>query len=56
MQRFSGKTVIVTGAAQGIGRGVAMAAAEEGAQVLLVDRAALVDEVQAEIAAAGGQA
>ncbi|MGL6156247.1 MAG: 1,6-dihydroxycyclohexa-2,4-diene-1-carboxylate dehydrogenase, partial [Ralstonia mannitolilytica] len=56
MQRFSGKTVIVTGAAQGIGRGVAMAAAEEGAQVLLVDSAALVDEVQAEIAAAGGQA
>ncbi|ANJ72459.1 1,6-dihydroxycyclohexa-2,4-diene-1-carboxylate dehydrogenase [Ralstonia insidiosa] len=55
MQRFSGKAVVVTGAAQGIGRGVALAAAEEGAKVLLVDRAELVYEVQAEIAAAGGQ-
>lgn len=35
MQRFSGKAVVVTGAAQGIGRGVAMAAAAEGAPVLL---------------------
>ena len=50
-QRFSGKAVVVTGAAQGIGRGVAVAAAEEGAHVLLVDRAELVHEVQAEIAA-----
>ena len=56
MQRFSGKAVVVTGAAQGIGRGVALAAAEEGAKALLVDRAELVYEVQAEIAAAGGQA
>ncbi len=56
MQRFSGKVVVVTGAAQGIGRGVALAAAEEGAKVLLVDRAELVYEVQAEIATAGGQA
>ena len=55
-QRFSGKAVVVTGAAQGIGRGVAVAAAEEGAHVLLVDRAELVHEVQAEIAAAGGHA
>ena len=39
MQRFSGKAVVVTGAAQGIGRGVALAAAEEGAKALLVDRA-----------------
>lgn len=54
--RFKDKAVVVTGAAQGIGRGVALAVAGEGAQVLLVDRAELVYEVRAEIAAAGGQA
>jgi len=43
--RFAGKAMIVTGAAQGIGRGVAMRAAAEGARVLLVDRSGLVDEV-----------
>lgn len=52
--RFDGKAVVVTGAAQGIGRGVALAIAAEGGQVLAVDRAALVHEVVAEIAAAGG--
>ncbi len=49
--RFEGKVVVVTGAAQGIGRGVAQAIAEEGGTVLAVDRSALVDEVAAEIAA-----
>lgn len=34
---FEGETHIVTGAAQGIGRAVAMALAEHGAQVVLVD-------------------
>lgn len=51
MQRFSGKVVVVTGAAQGIGRGVALRAAAEGGKVLLVDRADFVAEVAAE---AGG--
>lgn len=51
--RFAGKTMIVTGAAQGIGRGVALRAAAEGAQVLLVDRAPFVIDVAAE---AGGAA
>lgn len=55
-QRFAGRTMIVTGAAQGIGRGVAMSAAAEGASVVLVDRATLVEEVAAEILAAGGTA
>jgi len=55
-QRFAGRTMIVTGAAQGIGRGVAIAAAAEGANVVLVDRAALVEEVMAEILATGGTA
>ncbi|MGN7981787.1 benzoate diol dehydrogenase BenD [Burkholderia sp. 22313] len=48
MQRFSGKVVVVTGAAQGIGRGVALRAAAEGGKVLFVDRAAFVAEVAAE--------
>lgn len=50
MQRFSGKVMVVTGAAQGIGRGVALRAAAEGARVLLVDRADFVAEVAAEAA------
>jgi dihydroxycyclohexadiene carboxylate dehydrogenase len=50
--RFAGKVMVVTGAAQGIGRGVALRAAAEGAQVLLVDRADFVEDVAAE----GGEA
>lgn len=49
-RRFDGKVVIVTGAAQGIGRDVAIAAAREGALVVAVDRSDLVDDVVAEIA------
>ncbi|AWL29024.1 1,6-dihydroxycyclohexa-2,4-diene-1-carboxylate dehydrogenase [Acinetobacter defluvii] len=48
-QRFLNKVVIVTGAAQGIGRGVALQIATEGAQVILADRAEIVDEVLAEV-------
>ncbi|UEP39439.1 1,6-dihydroxycyclohexa-2,4-diene-1-carboxylate dehydrogenase [Burkholderia ambifaria] len=48
MQRFSGKVVVVTGAAQGIGRGVALRAAAEGGRVMFVDRAEFVAEVAAE--------
>lgn len=53
MQRFSGKVIVVTGAAQGIGRGVALRAAAEGGRVLFVDRADFVAEVAAE--ATGGE-
>jgi len=56
VQRFAGRTMIVTGAAQGIGRGVAVTAAAEGANVVLVDRATLVEEVTAQILATGGTA
>jgi dihydroxycyclohexadiene carboxylate dehydrogenase len=46
--RFAGKALVVTGAAQGIGRAVALRAAAEGGQVLLVDRAEHVGEAAAE--------
>jgi dihydroxycyclohexadiene carboxylate dehydrogenase len=51
-QRFAGKVMVVTGAAQGIGRGVALRAAAEGAKVLFVDRADFVTEVAAEASGA----
>lgn len=39
VQRFAaGRTAVVTGAAQGLGRGIAQRFLEEGVQVLLVDR------------------
>jgi dihydroxycyclohexadiene carboxylate dehydrogenase len=46
--RFAGKALVVTGAAQGIGRAVALRAAAEGGRVLLVDRADFVGDVAAE--------
>jgi dihydroxycyclohexadiene carboxylate dehydrogenase len=52
-KRFEGKVVVVTGAAQGIGRGVALAAAREGAQLVLADRAPVLEEAGAEAQALG---
>ncbi len=52
--RFQEKVAIVTGAAQGIGRGVALGIAAEGGTVFAVDRSPLVHEVTAEILGAGG--
>lgn len=54
--RFKKKVVIVTGAAQGIGRGVAMQVAAEGGAVVAVDRSDLVKDVVAEIKETGGKA
>ena len=54
---MSGKAVLVTGAASGLGRGVALAAAKAGADVALVDRnAAGLEEAAAEIRALGREA
>ena len=54
--RFAGKIAVVTGAAQGIGRDVALRIAREGGSVALVDRSELVEEVRHEAEAAGAQA
>jgi dihydroxycyclohexadiene carboxylate dehydrogenase len=54
--RFTGKTAVITGAAQGIGRAVALAMAGEGAHVVLLDRSKLVLEVRDELLAAGHRA
>ncbi|MHA7886332.1 benzoate diol dehydrogenase BenD [Roseicyclus sp.] len=56
MTRFADKVMVVTGAAQGIGRRVAERAAGEGAPVLVVDRSEHRDEVVAAIRAEGGVA
>ena len=54
--RFRDTVVLVTGAAQGIGRGVALRIAAEGGEVLAVDRSDIVNEVVAQIHEAGGSA
>jgi NAD(P)-dependent dehydrogenase (short-subunit alcohol dehydrogenase family) len=57
MSRLDGRTAIVTGAGQGIGRGIGLALAKEGAAVALVGRtAAKVEAVAAEVTELGGRA
>ncbi|CAO3440974.1 1,6-dihydroxycyclohexa-2,4-diene-1-carboxylate dehydrogenase [Azospirillum endophyticum] len=53
-RRFEGKSLIITGAAQGVGKQVALDSAEAGASVLVVDRSPIVEEVAAAIADAHG--
>ena len=55
-KRFNNKVCIVTGAAQGIGRGVALRLASEGGKIVMADFSPLVEEVLAEIIANGGEA
>ncbi|MBI4570938.1 MAG: SDR family NAD(P)-dependent oxidoreductase, partial [Chloroflexi bacterium] len=64
--RLKGRTAIVTGAGRGIGRGVALLLAQEGANVVVNDFGVAVDgtqpsqgpakDVADEITAAGGKA
>jgi NAD(P)-dependent dehydrogenase (short-subunit alcohol dehydrogenase family) len=49
--RLSGKAAIITGAAKGIGRAIAEAFADEGAELLLVDSLDLVEQTAREISA-----
>ncbi|MGQ3676124.1 1,6-dihydroxycyclohexa-2,4-diene-1-carboxylate dehydrogenase [Xanthobacter sp. TB0139] len=49
--RFQNKVMVITGAAQGIGRRVAERAAAEGAQLALLDRSDLVEELAAALPA-----
>ncbi len=53
---FSGKTAIVTGAASGIGRQIALQLGAAGATVLVTDVADGIDAVADEITTAGGNA
>jgi NAD(P)-dependent dehydrogenase (short-subunit alcohol dehydrogenase family) len=57
VNRFEGKTVIVTGAGQGIGRAIAERFAAEGADVMLIGRRRPpLEETRSGIEAAGGRA
>lgn len=56
VDRVAGKTVIVTGAARGIGRAVAVRLALEGARVVIADKDAEGAEVAAAITTSGGLA
>jgi len=55
-RRFAGKVAVVTGAAQGIGRTVALRIAHEGGGLALVDHSPLIEEVRHEAEAAGAEA
>jgi len=57
MRGLSGRAVLITGAASGIGRAIARRLGEEGAQVGILDRdAAGAEETAALVAQAGGSA
>ena len=56
MTALTGRTVLVTGAGAGIGRGIALACGAAGAHVIVTGRRANVDDVAGEIRARGQKA
>jgi NAD(P)-dependent dehydrogenase (short-subunit alcohol dehydrogenase family) len=56
MKQLEGKTAWVSGAGSGIGRAGALLFAQEGANVVVLDRSPAVEDTAAEIRAAGGRA
>jgi benzoate/toluate 1,2-dioxygenase reductase subunit len=54
--RFSGKVVLVTGAAQGIGECTARRISAEGGTLVLADRADIVEQLATELSGAGAPA
>lgn len=56
MDRFEGKSIIVTGGGSGIGRATALLFAREGGHVVVADRSEGAEETVGLIAAAGGEA
>lgn len=55
-RRFEGRSFVVTGAAQGLGRRVAERAAAEGAKVMVADRSKLGEDVAQALRATGAEA
>ena len=56
-KQTAGRTIVVTGASSGFGRGVALRLGEYGANVVLAARRTdVLEEVAAQIRAAGGKA
>ncbi|KZF12317.1 oxidoreductase [Rhodococcus sp. EPR-157] len=53
--RFTGKVVLITGAAQGIGESVARRIAAEGGALMLADRSELVEELSEELTRDGSE-
>lgn len=57
MAKLSGKTAVITGGSKGLGKAMALALAEQGADIALVARdTAKLNSVRAEIEQAGGSA
>ena len=56
MKRFEERTVVITGASRGIGKGIAKRFADEGANLVLAANEASVDAVAEEFRSSGANA
>ena len=56
MKKLSNRVAVITGGAQGLGKAIALAMAEEGASIVICDiNAKTLPEAQSEIEAAGAR-